>query len=230
MFWLAIPVVAVVGKLIYDAVTEDDAPPPAPPREKTVLESNLERLRGELMQARGQRRVAVLGQPGAGKSSLLRKMSRNEVTPPPLVGVQTDATNWAESRGVNLLCRWKDFVFADVPGYDTASHPLDVMLGPVAWPFPMFLPSGLPFDQFDAFVLVVRGKLHAADERMHARLAQLGRPVVVVRSFAESLEPQEREAVRRDLRERLGCGEDTPIVFASNRSGEGVQEVLRCLG
>ncbi|WP_119157787.1 GTPase domain-containing protein [Caldimonas tepidiphila] len=212
MLWIAIPGALLLGKLIYDAVTGDEAPAP---RVRTVLESNLERLRRELVQAQG-RRVAVLGQPGAGKSSLLRRMSRNEVTPPPIVGVHTDATSWADSPGASLLCRWHDFVFADVPGYDTASHPADVML------------ESFPFDGFDAFVLVLRGKLHGADERMHARLACQGRPVVVVRSFAESLDGPEREAVRRDLQQRLVPG--TPLVFASNRSGEGLQEVLARLG
>ncbi|WP_298236621.1 GTPase [uncultured Azohydromonas sp.] len=200
--------------LVYDAITEDDTPPMQAPRPKTVLESNVERLRRELARTAG-RRVAILGQPDAGKSSLLSKLSRNEVEPPPLVGTHTDATNWAADPEASLLCRWQDFVFADVPGYDTVNHPTQVML------------DTFPFGSFDAFALVVRGKVRQADQQLHARLQRQSRPVVVVRTFSESLECPERAAVRKDLLQQLGSGSPGDVVFASNRTGEGMQEVLR---
>lgn len=217
MWWLVIPGVAVLGKLVYDAVTEDDATAVVYRRTKTVLEENLDRLRTELARSTG-RRVAVLGQPGAGKSSLLRELSCNQAVPLPLVGQQTDATNWAEDRDAKLLCRWRDFVFADVPGYDTASHPTRVML------------DAFPFASFDTFVFMVRGKVREADQRLYARLERQGQPVIVVRSFAESLDADERASVRQDLWKQLGCCMGAHVVFSSNRTGEGVQDVLQRIG
>ena len=71
MWWLAIPVIGLVGKAIYHAVTDEDEAPS--PRRKTTLELNLERLEEQLKSHSGYK-IAILGQPGAGKSSLLKKV------------------------------------------------------------------------------------------------------------------------------------------------------------
>lgn len=217
MLWLVtalVPAVLVIGKAAYDLATGNDTPPR---RARSTLERNLERLARELSAAHG-RRVAVLGQPGAGKSSMLRRLSGNEVVRLPAVGVHTDATDWSERGDVELLCRWRGFVFADVPGYDTARHPVHTML------------DGLPFDSFDVFVLVLRGKVRDADRRLYARLQQSRRPVVVVRNVAENLDVTERATVQADLKCQLGCGFGGQITFASNRTGEGLAEVLQRIG
>jgi hypothetical protein len=88
MWWLAIPAVGLIGKLVIDVLAE---PTKASPRIRTTLEKNLSRLRATLREA-GSHRIAILGQPGAGKSSLLKKMTGGKVTPAPVIGVETDAT------------------------------------------------------------------------------------------------------------------------------------------
>ena len=123
MWWLAIPVIGLVGKAIYDAVTDEDEAPS--PRRKTTLELNLERLEEQLRSHSGYK-IAILGQPGAGKSSLLKKMTNGKVKPLPVIGAQTDATDWSSDTACNLLSVYERYVFADVPGYDTSSHPLYV--------------------------------------------------------------------------------------------------------
>jgi GTP-binding protein EngB required for normal cell division len=205
MWFLLIPAAAgLIGKLIFDAAQKP---------EPTVLERNLERLE-RVLGREGGRRVAILGQPGAGKSSLLIKMSSNRVTPRPVVGVHTDATSWADDSSVALLSRWENFVVADVPGYDTASHPV----GPFLRLF--------PFDEFHMFIFVIRGKLHEADERMMRCVQASRRPMLVVRSYAETIDRAERDRVLQDIQARLSI-QSTSVLFASNRTGEGVEEVLR---
>lgn len=229
MLWFIPAAVAAVtvGKLIYDAVSDDDdsdtrsAPPAPPPPPPTVLELNLARLKTQLAQPGGPR-VAVLGQPGAGKSSLLRAVSRKEMRPLPQVGVQTDATNWAEDLDVGLVSHWQGMRFLDVPGYDTAEHPVQAYL------------SHFPFDGADAFVLVLNGKLHAADQKIYAAcrgglFVRRNKPILVVRSFAESLEPHEREQAVRDVRAHLGLPGEVPVLLASSRNGEGLEAMRHWL-
>jgi len=207
MWWLAFPVLGI-GKLIYDAVTESPAP-----RTQTVLEQNLQRL--SLILSRSEHlKVGILGQPGAGKSLLLKKMTKSRVRPLPLIGTETDATNWAEDTDVNLLSTYKDIVFVDVPGYDTATHPA------------LTVCQNFPFEDFDVFIFVVRGKLRGADEAVFGGITASGKPVCVTRSFAESCDEDEREAVSADLQKRLHLSSDHHIGFFSNRSGEGIADIF----
>lgn len=214
MWWL-IPIAVVgVGKVIYDAIS--DEPVRARPRQKTVLESNLERLGAQLGSQSG-RKIAILGQPGAGKSSLLKGMTGGDVYPLPVIGAQTDATNWSTDAGCSLLSRHKEYVFADVPGYDTESHPTTAFI------------SHFPWDKFDAFIFVVGGKIHQADETIYRHVARQHKKVFLARSFSESLGGSDRAAVERDLRVRFSASADTQYVFFSNRSGEGVSDIYRAI-
>lgn len=56
MWWLALPILGVIGKAVYDAVTDDDTPSP---RRKTNLELNLERLKEELRSHSGHK-IAII--------------------------------------------------------------------------------------------------------------------------------------------------------------------------
>ena len=205
---------ALSGKIVYDVATSEDSPPP---RKKSTLELNLERLKSQLNTHTGQK-VAILGQPGAGKSSLLYKMTKGKVVPLPVIGTHTDATSWADSLDCNLLSQYKKYAFADVPGYDTSSHPANVFT------------SLFPFYNFDAFIFVINGKLHSSDEEIFRMVAQSGKPLCVARSFTDSLESTELTPVENDIRTRLSMhNKSTPIVFFSNRTGEGVEAVFNSI-
>ena len=167
MWWLAIPVIGLVGKAIYDAVTDEDEAPS--PRRKTTLELNLERLEEQLQSHSGYK-IAILGQPGAGKSSLLKKMTNGKVKPLPVIGAQTDATDWSSDTACNLLSVYERYVFADVPGYDTSSHPLYVFS------------SSFPFRHFDAFIFVIHGKLHSSDEDVFRLISRSGKRISIAKS------------------------------------------------
>lgn len=214
MWLLAIPVIGLVGKAIYDAVTDEDEAPS--PRRKTTLELNLERLEEQVRSHSGYK-IAILGQPGAGKSSLLKKMTNGKVKPLPVIGAQTDATDWSSDAACNLLSVYESYVFADVPGYDTSSHPLYAFL------------SYFPFGHFDAFIFVIHGKLHASDEDVFRIIAGSGKKISIAKSFSDSLESDDIMYVENDIRTRLSLSDSDPILFFSNRTGDGIESVFNSI-
>jgi len=184
---------------------------------QSTLELNLERLREQLQGHSGNNKVAILGQPGAGKSSLLTKMTKKKVKPLPIIGAKTDATDWSKDPDCNLLSNFKNYTFADVPGYDTSSHPTEVFS------------SSFPFDSFDVFIFVVHGKLHASDEDIFRLIADSGKRVCIAKSFADSLESGEPISVENDIRKRLIIPKEVPVLFFSNRTGDGVDAVFKSI-
>lgn len=209
--YIVVPVAALIGKAIYDLVNEAEDISPAD--WQSVLETNLERL-GQELSLQSAPKVAILGQPGAGKSSLLKKMTKGQVTPLPIVGTQTDATDWSKDAACNLLSRYKNHIFVDVPGYDTEAHPVTAFQ------------SLFPFAHVDSFIFVVSGKLHGADQEIFRLVRQTGKPVVIARLFSDGLEPGSALAVEADIRQRLSANASVPLVFCSNRTGDGLDEVL----
>jgi predicted GTPase len=214
MWWLVIPVIGVVGKAIYDAAASSDKPAS---QNKTLLELNLSRLKRELGSCSGQK-IAILGQPGAGKSSLLKRMTNNKAVPEPVIGTQTDATCWAKNLLCPLLSSFESYIFSDVPGYDTVSHPAPVFS------------ELFPFANFDAFIFVCNGKLYSADEEIFRLAASSGKPICIARSFSDGLDSDEKSFVQNDINSRFRIsGDRIPIIFFSNRSGDGIYEISRFL-
>ena len=214
MLWLAIPVIGLIGKVIYDAVTDDDQS--SSPRQKSTLELNLERLRNQVSSHSGYK-IAIIGQPGAGKSSLLKKMTNGKVKPLPVIGAQTDATDWSSDAACNLLSVYENYAFADVPGYDTSSHPLHEFS------------SYFPFSHFDAFIFVIHGKLHSSDEDIFRLITRSGKKICIAKSFADSLEGDEVKSVENDIRMRLSLSNSASILFFSNRTGDGIESVFNSI-
>ncbi|AUT75752.1 hypothetical protein C2L64_46350 [Paraburkholderia hospita] len=180
----------------------------------SILRFNIKRLGKELARVPG-RKVAIFGQPGAGKSSLLKNMTDAQVRPLPCIGSQTDATDWSTDPACELLSFHEREVYVDAPGHDTLNHPVNA-----------FAPN-FPFAAFDAFVFVISGKLHDADCLMFQRAMESRKSMCIARSFAESLTVEEAVAVERDLRRKLAAPAKLKFVFFSNRTREGVKHVQR---
>ena len=101
----------------------------------------------------------------------------------------------------------------DVPGYDTVSHPIDAFL------------SDFPFDGFDAYIFIVRGKLRSADEIILKKIKSVRGRFVVARSFSEGLSQEERIAFQDDIKSRLELDAAERVIFFSNRTGDGIQKL-----
>ena len=209
MWWLLIPVALGIGKAIHSVVTEEShvVSMRAP---ESILVQNLNRLRASTLSPH-PRRIAILGQPGAGKSTILKKISGGQARPLPTIGTQTDATNWADSANACLLSVWDGHVVSDVPGYDTSSHPVAAFT------------EGFPFSHFAMILLIVNGKVRGADVEIYQRIVASETPVLVVRSHADSLSESERRTVRTDLHKQFAKLARKSLVFVSSRDGEGIE-------
>ena len=189
----------------------------AAPAGQTVLEQNLVRLQAEIAQYRGGRlKVAMLGQPGAGKSTLLDLLTNRTCVPRPVVGQQTDATNWSTSLNVPLIHYCGDTAFVDAPGYDTLAHPVEAFL---KW---------FPFQAFDHLLLVLKGKVHQSDDQLWHWLKSrsLSERTLVARSFSEGLTDAEIIEVRTEFSERF----DGRAVLFSNREKLGIDVIKAFVG
>ena len=215
MWWFAIPPAIWVGKKIYDAVKEEDNYASSSPT-KSTLERNLERLKSELRSNSG-RKIAIIGQPGAGKSSLLKKMTNGQVVPLPIIGNQTDATSWEDNSDCYLLSWYESYTFVDVPGYDTSSHPVHIFS------------DSFPFSDFDAFIFVIHGKLHSSDEKIFRSINYAKKHLCIARSFSDSLEHHEKIPLEKDIRLRLSLDDSHPIFLFSNRTGDGIEAIFNAI-
>lgn len=155
-----------------------------------------------------------MGQPGAGKSSLLHSITDKEIFPLPEIGVKTDATNWADDKNINLLHTWNKYTFIDIPGYDTQKHPTKI------------LSIFFPYNACDLFIFVIKGKILTADEDIFKRLCSLHKKVYIVRSFSDSLEEDDRTAIQDDIQKYFENGHFR-LIFASNKTREGIWEIIQ---
>jgi GTPase SAR1 family protein len=227
---------AVGAKLLLSDENERPARRRAP---RTPLKLNLARL-PRLLDGHPGARILIIGQPGAGKSSLLHLLSRGRCTPPPVIGPQTDATDWSRNPDIVLLHNLGGTAIVDAPGFGTERHPVRLCV------------RLFPFWHFDKIVFVAKGKFHQGDIETHTRLrrklittadarrtsvgttrlarwVQQGGRLFLVRTFAESLTAEERETVRTDYHQQLPGAEDAQVFFVSNRTEAGIDELRAAL-
>lgn len=149
--------------------------------------------------------VALFGQPGAGKSSLINKIIGEKKAE---VGVETDKTVEAasyEARGLR---------FVDLPGYGTKNFPKESY----------FQKFGI--QQFDLFLCVTSGKLHQADTEFFQELVKRGKVCIFVVNKHDEL--WEDGVKITDLEQRKiaditkHVGQSVRIVFTSCRQGTGL--------
>ena len=186
-----------------------------PPVRVSTLERNFLRLRKELVAIEGFK-IAILGQPGAGKSSLLLNITNGKVKPKPIIGIHTDATDWSKDKTINLISTAGNDVFVDAPGYNTASHPTAKF--------------DFPFGKMNLIILVIKGKIHQSDEIIFKKIHKQCKQVFLVRTFLEMVSESDRKLIARDIQTRLNVPPSVPIHFVCNRTKEGVQDLRKRIG
>jgi small GTP-binding protein len=150
-------------------------------------------------------KVALFGQPGAGKSSLINRILGRKAAQ---VGVETDKTITADSyehNGITLV---------DLPGYGTKNFPKENYF------------DRFDIPEFDLFLCVSSGKLHQADTEFFHQLLKVGKVCIFVVNkhdelwedgvSIEILEQRKRDDIRKHAEH------DVEVLFTSCRANTGV--------
>lgn len=149
--------------------------------------------------------VALFGQPGAGKSSLINQLVGKDVA---AVGVETDKTVDEASyvhNGLNLV---------DLPGYGTQRFPKDTYA------------SKFELEKFDLFLCVTSGKFHQADTELFQELDRMGKGCIFVVNKHDDLwergvdikvlEQRKKEDIVKQV------GKNVEVLFTSCRKEYGL--------
>jgi small GTP-binding protein len=149
--------------------------------------------------------VALFGQPGAGKSSLINKIVGKRVAE---VGVETDKTveeKEYDHNGLNLV---------DLPGYGTQKFPKETYK------------TRFKLERFDLFLCVTSGKFHQADTELFRELDAMGKVCIFVVNkhdelweddvSIEELEKRKRDDIIKQV------GKNVDVIFTSCRKVYGL--------
>ncbi|MBQ9762889.1 MAG: 50S ribosome-binding GTPase [Phascolarctobacterium sp.] len=156
--------------------------------------------------------IAVVGQPGAGKSSLINNLIGEKVAE---TGPQTDVTKLISAYEYNFMR------LLDVPGYGTKLFPFEKWI------------QDYPLEDYDAIIYVYASKLIEEDSKLfeHIRIWNQYRrkPLFLVRNHCNDLENEnERLDVEKDLKKSLsysGVVSNDVIFVDCSREKVGITEL-----
>jgi small GTP-binding protein len=174
------------------------------------IEDEFQKIRDKLdKEANTTVSVALFGQPGAGKSSLINKIVGKYVAE---VGVETDKTVEAGIYEANGLR------FSDLPGYGTTKFPKESY-------FQQF-----EIQKFDLFLCVTSGKLHQSDVEFFKELLKREKVCIFVINkhddlWEEGIETEELEQRKRDDIFKH-VGQQVKIIFTSCRKNTGLVDLI----
>ena len=152
--------------------------------------------------------VALFGQPGAGKSSLINAIAGKEIAK---IGLETDTTIKETTFEINGL----DFV--DLPGYGTEKFPKEGYF------------EKFNLAKIDIFLCVTSGKLHADDVGLFKELRSHGKTCIFV--FNKTDELWEGETPLEQLKQRKiadiskNVGFEVQVFFTSCRHKSGLVDL-----
>jgi GTP-binding protein EngB required for normal cell division len=185
-------------------------------RMETVVdeqESGAEYVRAKAEEAQNTPvRIALFGQPGAGKSSLINAIVGQKLAP---TGVENDVTTSRNDYN------WNGLTLSDLPGYGTAKFPASDYF------------AKFEILTFDVFLCVVSEKLRDNDVAFFQKLGEAGKNCIFVRNKIDTV--YEQDVPETDLRRRTSenlraqIGGKAPIVFTSCRSNEGLDDLANSI-
>jgi small GTP-binding protein len=150
-------------------------------------------------------RIALFGQPGAGKSSLINAIIGEEKAH---VAPVTDTTQELEQY------EWNNLVLCDLPGYGTTKFPVGTYF------------ERFKVLSFDVFLCVSAGKFLEGDTMFYRELKTQKKPCIFIRNKADTLfqkgttTAQLKEQIVGDLNSLTGGTES--VIFTSCQTNEGL--------
>lgn len=154
-------------------------------------------------------RIAVIGQPGAGKSSLINALLGKNVAP---TGPETDNTV------SECVYEYNFQRIVDLPGYATERFSFE------KWK-EEFSPQ-----QYDIFLYVFRGKFLEEDNKLFSDLEtwneERRRPIFLIRNFSAGLDGKEKANISSDISRQIGVKEPAHVYFLDMKPPKmGIQEL-----
>jgi len=169
-----------------------------------------DRLRKQIeAEQRDKLKIALFGQPGAGKSSLINRIVGQNVAK---TGAGTDITVEAQ------VIDYEDLLIVDLPGYGTSKFP------PNEW-FREFSPM-----DYDLFLCVFSGKFHEADTSFFQQLKNSGKVCLFVRNKHDDLWQDGKEVheieqeIKQDVEKQVGS--EQLVYFVSCRKQTGLEQLV----
>ena len=153
-------------------------------------------------------KIALFGQPGAGKSSLINKLVGSEVAK---VGVETDCTV------VDQVIEWNGIILVDLPGYGTSKFPENKYF------------TEFNISDFDLFLCVFNGKFHSSDTNFFQEIRSAGKTSLLVRNQCDMLWQDGKtfedlvKEVTTDAQKHVQSNEE--VYFTSCRTNHGLDEL-----
>ena len=157
-------------------------------------------------------RIAVVGQPGAGKSSLINNLIGKKVAE---TGQVTDVTRKATEYKFNFL------TIVDLPGYGTQLFSFE------KWKTE-FEPQ-----KYDVLIYVFSGKLLEEDNKLFTSIKlwneKIRRPLFLVRNHCTDTETEEdKNRVKRDVLEKLDYDKPLNVYFIDcGRNKTGIKDLKK---
>lgn len=157
-------------------------------------------------------RIAVVGQPGAGKSSLINNLIGHKVAE---TGQMTDVTRKATEYKFNFL------TIVDLPGYGTELFSFD------NWK-EKFQPQ-----KYDVLIYVFSGKLLEEDNKLFTSIKRwnedIQRPLFLVRNHCTDIDNEDdKRRVKQDVLEKLDYDKALDVYFIDcGRNKTGIDELKK---
>ena len=158
-------------------------------------------------------KIALFGQPGAGKSSIINRLVGENVASS---GVTTDKTTKAQ------IIEWTyDMILVDLPGYGTSMFPQNDFF------------DKFNITDYDLFLCVFSGKFHKADTDFFQEIREKGKTALLVRNQADMLwqegktDDELRDEIRKDAQKQVKSNEE--IYFTSCRTNDGFDELEKAI-